>query len=333
MTSKRPDDGRGHRGAETRGRVVSKKNVAEWNARHTPVLDEVQLEAWDPRDAGRLVPRPRAEYAELARYIEAEDPDGEEWNERITRAWHLVTLDILEGHGLLPAAAEAMIAILRAQEGVNDIPYIAPAEALNDPQNRAAFDVVYVALEHIAGRRGRGADVMRMAQAIERSPEVRRREAICEAMAWTADDRRCHEYAADSDWLDHEVDDEEEPDQSPAQRQRALRAAVINHWLRNVDLRLELPSDVAEALLKRHDRINSANHLAADWAWRSGLEGKPEAGESLTDDAPDRIVKLYSDRNVRDRMRAWRAGKRSGRVAPKPAKKATKKKKKTTRNR
>jgi hypothetical protein len=232
--------------------------------------------------------------------------------DRVIHAWRVISYALWESRDVLPHAVDFVRFLLLHIGGDLDLP---PTKRIKDPDYAASVKVSLLALASLRGDRSARASVRKMAELLDPlggSQKAALRQRIKDAVAWSNsnhiaphEERRLDD---DGHFVIQEVSETE---------RRRRRVEFLCEALPEIDPRLALDEATVRSIVRLHGRKNSTNRLAAEWAWRAGLEGEPRAGESLSDDAPARVVDRYRDvvkklatRKGR-KVRKWKETKRT----------------------
>lgn len=241
--------------------------------------------------------RPVRAYATLASFAKNEALPAD----AVVRAWYLVSRDLANHADFLPEATQIVQHLLMAREGDENFD---PHDSMGDPSFVDADAVARVALAHLAGKEGGGDSVRKMADALHnrRAVTTNMRARIKETVRLSVDPERVSAWVTEA--FDPEFfDDDEDDDDGPA----GLRASYLIDALGAIDPRLELAYDVALSLVERFGRKNGDARLAANWAWRSGVEHDGVPQKRVASEA---FVERYQ---TEPEMKKKRRHQRSGR--------------------
>ncbi|MBX3228247.1 MAG: hypothetical protein KIT84_26520 [Labilithrix sp.] len=233
--------------------------------------------------------RVRAEVADrIARFLERDpvelsDDEGQE----IVDAWRAFSVALMNSYSRFVPDAAWLTRVLLIMQREDKDGILADGDVDNRDLSNAA-DVAAAALSRLSGEEHVTSESLaRMAKEIdpEIDPNVARRVLIVQNVQ-----RALGRVTAD--------------------RRREEIAKELRRQLGAIDPRLRLDENVARVLVRLYARANGARKLAANWSWRSGLEGAPRDGETLASDAPARVVERFGDpdkkreKNRRARSRA-----------------------------
>lgn len=256
-------------------------------------------------------PSPEILAATMGRFAAGEfDPSVPAHAEEVVHAWYALSRVVAEEFTIVRQLSSLLrlhLMALRADkigseaEGFAD-PDVEPPMS-DDPLVEAATSVVEIALPVLSSSADVSDDdlvqkLRRMATALDplggATALTRQRAAIKRIVEWSADEEAVPR--------EFQPDDEEEADDPETgmcrltdEQWREERATFLREQLSKLDPRLKLDESTARALLRFFGRKNGAQTLAANWAWRAGVEGAAGAGESLSGDAPERVLARYRD--------------------------------------
>jgi hypothetical protein len=231
--------------------------------------------------------------------IDIEDPERAD---AVVEAWEALSRVVAEEYDVAQEAASFTHLVLMHCLGGENVP---PAAALDDPDVDAAVRVAIFALSRIAWswRRAKttsdeaeSVTLRKMAALLDplgsADPKTRRRQQIKGIVEWSASE----DENPRTDWVESwEEEDGGAEYVVPDEEWRARRAAYLREELGKLDARLALDEATARTLVRLFKHKNGTQRLAANWAWRAGFEGEPWPGESLSGDAPERVVDRYRD--------------------------------------
>jgi hypothetical protein len=276
---------------------------------------------WPPTDDGGLAPFPRAAFAKLAAFGEANGTDRrtavDADAEALAEAWSAVSFYLAHHVQLMPEAARVARRVLMPFAPHEDLAWQGPDL---DKETVAAVDVAMLALAALDGDEHAAKEVQKMARA--RDPHqgaehARRRERIKDVVRYLGSDNGS--IRGEMVWdeaLDAAMREAGE-DSRPAgpgdrwttvseERWRQLSAEHLSFHLGEIDPRMRLDESTGVTLLRLYWRSNGVVKLAANWAWRAGLESK----KAETSEAPKHVLDRYRDAV---KKRAKRSTKRTRR--------------------